>query len=105
MYFYYSALQEAQDIFGIDFDYDEFGKYGENEFKEEEEEEEEEEDEYIQDEIEDRRKRLKKNFKKRSIRKSIFELYEPSELIRGHFTDVDNEVLIRNNFNNLLLII
>ena len=48
-----------QDIFGIDFDYDEFGKYGENEF---EEEEEEEEDEYIQDEIEDRRKRSKKNF-------------------------------------------
>ncbi|KAK9308785.1 hypothetical protein QLX08_001384 [Tetragonisca angustula] len=87
-----AALQEAQDIFGIDFDYDEFGKYGENEFKEEEEEEEEEEDEYIQDEIEDRRKRLKKNFKKRSIRKSIFELYEPSELIRGHFTDVDNEI-------------
>ncbi|KAK1116660.1 hypothetical protein K0M31_018202 [Melipona bicolor] len=85
-----AALQEAQNIFGVDFDYEEFGKYRENEF----EEEEEEEDEYIQDEIEDRRKRSEKNFKKKSIRKSIFELYEPSELIRGHFTDVDNEIRI-----------
>lgn len=82
-------MQEAQDIFGIDFDYDEFGKYGEDGF--EEEEEEEEEDEY-QDEVEDRPRRSKKHAKKRSTRKSIFEIYEPSELIRGHFTDIDNEV-------------
>ncbi|XP_076670314.1 transcription elongation factor SPT6 isoform X2 [Andrena cerasifolii] len=83
-----AALQEAQDIFGIDFDYDEFGKYGEDEFAEEEEEE---EDEY-QDEVEDRPRRSKKHLKKKSSRKSIFEIYEPSELIRGHFTDIDNEV-------------
>lgn len=89
-------MQEAQDIFGIDFDYDEFGKYGEDEF---EEEEEEEEDEYIHDEIEDRPKPSKKHLKRKSARKSIFEVYEPSELIRGHFTDVDNEVIIRINFN------
>ncbi|OAD54023.1 Transcription elongation factor SPT6 [Eufriesea mexicana] len=66
-----AALQEAQDIFGIDFDYDEFGKYGEDEF---EEEEEEEEDEYIHDEIEDRPRRSKKHFKKKGTRQSIFEI-------------------------------
>ncbi|XP_071876068.1 transcription elongation factor SPT6 isoform X1 [Bombus fervidus] len=81
-----AALQEAQDIFGIDFDYDEFGKYGEDEF------EEEEEDEYIHDQIEDRPRPSKKYLKRKSTRKSIFEVYEPSELIRGHFTDVDNEI-------------
>lgn len=93
LYFYYSALQEAQDIFGIDFDYDEFGKYGEDAF------EEEDEDEYIHDEIENRPRPSKKHLKRKSTRKSIFEVYEPSELIRGHFTDVDNEVIIRINFN------
>nr|XP_033334830.1 transcription elongation factor SPT6-like [Megalopta genalis] len=84
-----AALQEAQDIFGIDFDYDEFEKYGEDGF---EEEEEEEEDEYLQDETDDRPRRSRKHIKKKSTKKSIFEIYEPSELIRGHFTDVDNEI-------------
>lgn len=84
-------MQEAQDIFGVDFDYDEFGKYGDDEF--EEEEEEEGEDEYLQEESEDRPRRSKKPFKKKSTKKSIFDIYEPSELIRGHFTDVDNEVI------------
>lgn len=89
-------MQEAQDIFGIDFDYDEFGKYGEDEF---EEEEEEEVNGYIHDGIGDRPRPLRKHLKRKSTRKSIFEVYEPSELIRGHFTDVDNEVIIRINFN------
>jgi transcription elongation factor SPT6 len=39
-----SALQEAQDIFGVDFDYDEFSKYDEYE------EESEEDDEYLDEE-------------------------------------------------------
>ncbi|XP_029038298.1 transcription elongation factor SPT6-like isoform X2 [Osmia bicornis bicornis] len=86
-----AALQEAQDIFGIDFDYDEFEKYGEDEFEEEEEEEDDDID-YLHDEAEDRPRRSKKLYKKKSTRKSIFEVYEPSELIRGHFTDVDNEI-------------
>lgn len=41
----FSALQQAQDIFGVDFDYDEFDKY-------DQEEEEYEEDEDYQDEEE-----------------------------------------------------
>jgi transcription elongation factor SPT6 len=32
-------LQEAQDIFGVDFDYDEFKDYGDEEEEEEEEDE------------------------------------------------------------------
>ncbi|TGZ45905.1 transcription elongation factor SPT6 isoform X2 [Temnothorax longispinosus] len=85
-----AALQEAQDIFGVDFDYDEFGKYGEEDY---EEEEEEEEDEYLDEDIDtERPRRPKKQLKKKTTRKSIFEIYEPSELKRGHFTDMDNEV-------------
>lgn len=38
------SLQEGQDIFGVDFDYDEFEKYEEDEY-----EEEDEEDDYIED--------------------------------------------------------
>ncbi|XP_051159276.1 transcription elongation factor SPT6-like isoform X2 [Leptopilina boulardi] len=81
-----SALQEAQDIFGVDFDYEEFEKYGD------EDEEEEEEDEYEEEGDIDRQRRSKKQPKKKTTRKSIFEIYEPSELRRGHFTDQDNEV-------------
>lgn len=46
-----AALQEAQDIFGVDFDYDEFSKYDQDE----EYDEEEEEDEYEEDEEGERR--------------------------------------------------
>jgi transcription elongation factor SPT6 len=46
-------LQEAQDIFGVDFDYDEFDKYGDGY-----EEDEDEEDEYIDEEgLEDMERR------------------------------------------------
>jgi len=38
------------------------------------------------------RRKSKKVTKKKPTRKSIFEIYEPSELKRGHFTDLDNQV-------------
>lgn len=38
------------------------------------------------------RRRQKKGKAKRPSKKSIFEIYEPSELKRSHFTDLDNEV-------------
>lgn len=38
------------------------------------------------------RRRPKKPTRKKPTRKSIFEVYEPSELKRGFFTDLDNEV-------------
>ncbi|XP_046966341.1 transcription elongation factor SPT6 [Vanessa cardui] len=85
-----ASLQEGQDIFGVDFDYDEFDKYGEEDY---EDEEDEDLDEYIEDEEEDgERRRTKKGKAKRPSKKSIFEIYEPSELKRSHFTDLDNEI-------------
>lgn len=51
--FNFSALQEAQDIFGVDFDYEDFERLGEDEY-----EEEEDEDEYVDEEgIEDSERR------------------------------------------------
>ncbi|NWR80929.1 SPT6H factor, partial [Centropus unirufus] len=82
-----AALQEAQEIFGVDFDYDEFEKY--NEYDEEMEEEYEYEDEETEGET---RVRPKKATKKRVSRRSIFEMYEPSELESSHLTDQDNEI-------------
>lgn len=81
------ALQEAQEIFGVDFDYDEFEKY--NEYDEELEEDYEYEDDEAEGEI---RVRPKKTTKKRVSRRSIFEMYEPSELESSHLTDQDNEI-------------
>ena len=78
-----AALQEGQDIFGVDFDYDEFDKYDEDEY----EDESADEDEYEED---DREKQAKKSSRKKIQKKSIFDIYEPSELKRGHFTDMDN---------------
>lgn len=81
-------MQEGQDIFGVDFDYDEFEKYDQD-YESESEGEDDYEDEGVDGE---REKRPKKSSKKKAAKKSIFEIYEPSELKRGHFTDVDNEV-------------
>lgn len=83
------ALQEAQEIFGVDFDYDEFEKY--NEYDEDLEEEYEYEPEEAEGEI---RVRPKKTTKKRVSRRSIFEMYEPSELESSHLTDQDNEIRV-----------
>lgn len=82
-----AALQEGQDIFGVDFDYNEFETIDEDEY----EDESADEDEYEDD---DREKRTKKSSRKKIQKKSIFDIYEPSELKRGHFTDMDN--LVRN---------
>lgn len=71
----------------MDFDYDEFEKY--NEYDEEMEEEYEYEDEEAEGET---RVRPKKTTKKRVSRRSIFEMYEPSELESSHLTDQDNEI-------------
>ncbi|KAG5681165.1 hypothetical protein PVAND_010625 [Polypedilum vanderplanki] len=78
-----AALQEGQDIFGVDFDYNEFENYEEDEYEDESADEDEYEDE-------DREKRTKKATRKKVQKKSIFDIYEPSELKRGHFTDLDN---------------
>ncbi|TDG44583.1 hypothetical protein AWZ03_008989 [Drosophila navojoa] len=84
-----ASLQEGQDIFGVDFDYDDFYKPEEDEY-----EEESEGDEYDEDLLGDdfRAAKKKKSPKKKAIKKTIFDIYEPSELKRGHFTDLDNQI-------------
>ncbi|KAM5179933.1 transcription elongation factor SPT6 isoform 2-T2 [Mantella aurantiaca] len=81
-----AALQEAQEIFGVDFDFEDIEKYNE---EDEEMEEYEYEDEEADGEM---RVRPKKTAKKRVSRRSIFEIYEPSELESSHLTDQDNEI-------------
>ncbi|XP_018496136.1 LOW QUALITY PROTEIN: transcription elongation factor SPT6-like, partial [Galendromus occidentalis] len=82
-----SALQEAQDIFGGDFDFDDVRAY-EDEY-EESKEEEDNEDEEEGDQV-----RVKSDVtrKKAPAKKSIFDVFEPIELERGHFTDRDQEI-------------
>ena len=70
----HSALQEAQEIFGGDFDFADFDA----DAYEQGDEEEEEPD--------------KRQPKRMHGRKSIFELYEPIELETSHMTDQDNEI-------------
>ncbi|CAL8352830.1 unnamed protein product [Lota lota] len=76
-----AALQEAQEIFGGDFDFADFDA----EAYDDAEDEEEDGDEESWD-------RPKKQAKKRAGRRSIFEIYEPSELESSHMTDQDNEI-------------
>ncbi|PVD31669.1 hypothetical protein C0Q70_07087 [Pomacea canaliculata] len=83
-----AALQEAQDIFGVDFNFDEFDQDGEEDLYDEEYEEEEEGEEDGEQQVRTKRQ------KKRATKKSIFDVFEPSELERGHFTDLDNEIRI-----------
>ena len=65
LYLISRALQEAQDIFGVDFNFEEFGDYDEEEDFDEEYEDEEEEGEGAP--------RAKKT-KKRATKKSIFDV-------------------------------
>lgn len=82
----------------MDFDYDEFERYGDDQ----EEEDEEEEDEYEEDGDVERLTKSKKKTNRNASRKSIFEIYEPSELRRGHFTDQDNEVCLKNYIDSIV---
>ncbi|XP_008554918.1 transcription elongation factor SPT6 [Microplitis demolitor] len=72
-----AAYQEAQEIFGFDFDYSEFKQNSEDS----------DEDEGYDEE----RSPVKYHRKKKTVR-SIFDIYEPSELKRLHFTDKDEEI-------------
>ncbi|RWS30565.1 Transcription elongation factor SPT6-like protein, partial [Leptotrombidium deliense] len=86
------AMQQAQDIFGVEFDFDELDNYGEEGMYDESEEE-TYEDEMAEGDVDSSRTaRRKSKGKRRSMRKSIYEVYEPSELERSHLTDFDNKV-------------
>ncbi|XP_065663621.1 transcription elongation factor SPT6 isoform X2 [Hydra vulgaris] len=81
-----SALQDAQDIFGLEFDLSELepesDDLGEGEFDEDLDEEE------LAAKIEQRKAR------KKASRKSIYDIYDPTELERSHLTLEDNRIKI-----------
>ncbi|XP_053375824.1 transcription elongation factor SPT6-like isoform X2 [Mercenaria mercenaria] len=83
-----ALLQEAQDIFGVDFDFDEFKDYGD------EEEDEEEEDEYLdEDELEGEdggERKVKKKRPKGGTKASS--TYEPEALSRAFMTEQDSVI-------------
>ncbi|KAG8195803.1 hypothetical protein JTE90_004806 [Oedothorax gibbosus] len=85
-----AALQEAQEIFGVDFDYADFAQEGDE--YEDEEIEEDYEDEDEDEEGGEARPKTKKAARKRTAKKSIFDVFEPVELERSHLTDRDNKI-------------
>jgi transcription elongation factor SPT6 len=90
-----SALREAQEIFGLDFDPEEFERMADEGFlvSDEEDEEDLEESQYdVEGEME--MERLQRRALKRKKRKkaTMQDIYEPSELERGHLTDKDKMV-------------
>lgn len=88
-----ALLQEAQDIFGVDFDFEEFKNYeGEAESEEEEEDEYLVEDDIEGEEGEGERRKTKKSRPKRGLKASA--TYEPDALSRAYMTEQDN--IIRN---------
>jgi len=78
-----SALQEAQDIFGLEFDLSEFD---EDAF--------EEDDEAEYDEDDDEAAPKKRKQKKKAPKKSIYQIYEPTELERSHLTLEDGKIKV-----------
>lgn len=76
-----SAMQQAQEVFGVDFDFEELEEDGYDD--EEAYEEEYDED----DETGEARQRRRK-----SGRKTIYDVYEPAELERSHMTNFDLQV-------------
>lgn len=80
-----SALQEAQEIFGVDFDPEEFEDFGP-------EEEEDFDDDYADEDDEDMEGRKKKQGRKKRSKMGIYDVYEPTELERGFFTEKDQDI-------------
>lgn len=84
------AMQQAQDIFGVDFDFEEIEHFGqEDEYYDEDQEEDAYEDE-TEEGAADAATRRKG--RRRAGRKSIFDIYEPSELEKGHLTENDRKI-------------
>ena len=65
--YYYRALQEAQDIFGLDFDYGDFEKFGHEDYSDEEA------DDY-EDEYSDEEGQAGRRGRKKTARKTIYDV-------------------------------
>lgn len=78
-----SAMQQAQDIFGVDFDF-------------EDADEDEDEDEYDEEYDEEDETGVPRPRKKKGAKKTIYEVYEPSELERSYMTPKDQEIRLKD---------
>ncbi|KAL3310193.1 Transcription elongation factor SPT6, partial [Cichlidogyrus casuarinus] len=90
-----AALQEAQEIFGVDFDFTEFEKYenGGLEMGEEDEESDEYDSELEEEEIAARAAmRRAKRLPKDVLEKNVKEMFDPSDLDRAFFNPVDEKI-------------
>lgn len=76
-----SAMQQAQEVFGVDFDFEDLDDDG---YEENEEYDDDYDDEDETGEVRQRRKR--------AGRKTIYDVYEPAELERSHMTNFDLQV-------------
>lgn len=78
-----TAMQQAQETFGVDFDFDDLEEddYGDDY-----------EDGYGDDYEEEDENGEPRPRKKKTGRKSIYDVYEPAELARSHMTDFDQQI-------------
>jgi transcription elongation factor SPT6 len=82
------ALMEAQEIFGVDFNPADFGLASDDEDANDENVYRESDDEAAEEGTKSyQRKKSRKN-------RSIYDVYEPSELERSHFTDTDKTIRV-----------
>ena len=88
------AVQEAQELFGVDYDFEEFEQYGDDYDEDDEEDEYDEQDDMIEPEGDGEapRQRQPKKVKKKGKKKTIYDVFEPSDLARAHYTDQDHEI-------------
>ncbi|KAG9508769.1 Transcription elongation factor SPT6, partial [Fragariocoptes setiger] len=90
-----AAMQQAQEIFGVDFDFNDLDADDEGDaYDEEDEGEYEDEEEGELDENGEVIKRAK--LKKKKTRKSIFDFYEPAELEQEHLSAVDTAIRLKD---------
>ena len=80
-------LQQAQDLFGVDFDYEDTEALAADDYYEDDQE-----DGYEDEEAEGGDGSARKRNRRKTGRKSIFEIYEPSELEKSHLTEADKEI-------------
>ncbi|CAD6234366.1 GSCOCG00001857001-RA-CDS, partial [Cotesia congregata] len=76
-------LEEAREIFGVDFDYNQFDQNNQKDDDDDGNEEEEEEE-------------GTRKCQRKSTAKTIFEVYEPIELKKAFLTDVDQQIRVKD---------
>lgn len=81
-----SAMQQAQDVFGVDFDFDQV----------DDDDGYEDEEGYEEEYGEDGETSVTRPKKKKSGRKTIYDIYEPAELEKSHMTAFDQQIRLKD---------